>query len=51
MPEHLKGLIAKYYLVDSRTDENSESFLDSLKFEEYMQGIGIKTATERRFGI
>ncbi|MPQ34125.1 epoxyqueuosine reductase [Clostridium estertheticum] len=51
IPEHLKGLIAKYYLVDSRTDENSESFQDSLKFEAYMQGIGIKTATERKFGI
>jgi epoxyqueuosine reductase len=51
IPEHLKGLIAKYYLVDSRTDEDSESFQDSLKFEAYMEGLGLKTATERRFGI
>lgn len=51
IPEHLKGLIAKYYLVDSRTDEHTKSFNDSLKFEECMQKIGIKTATERRFGI
>jgi len=51
IPEHLKGLIAKYYLVDSRTDENSEGFQDSLKFEKYMQDIGLITATDRKFGI
>jgi epoxyqueuosine reductase len=51
IPEHLKGLIAKYYLVDSRTDENSKDYQDSLKFEAYMQGMGLKTATERKFGI
>ncbi|MBE6069591.1 MAG: epoxyqueuosine reductase [Clostridium lundense] len=51
IPEHLKGSIAKYYLVDSRTDESSKDFQDSLKFEAYMQEIGLKTATERKFGI
>lgn len=51
IPEHLNGLIAKYYLVDSRTDENSEEFKDSLKFEAYLQALGIKTAAERKFGI
>ena len=51
IPEHLKGLIGKYYLLDSRKDEHSQEFKDSLKFEEYMQGMGLKTATERKFGI
>lgn len=51
IPDHLKGLIAKYYLVDSRKDENCEDFQDSLKFEAYMQGMGLKTLTERKFGI
>ncbi|MBM7868649.1 epoxyqueuosine reductase [Clostridium pascui] len=51
IPEHLKGSIAKYYLVDSRRDENSQDYQDSLKFEAYMQKIGLKTATERKFGI
>jgi epoxyqueuosine reductase len=51
IPDHLEGLIAKYYLVDSRRDENSEDFQDSLKFEAYMQKMGLKTATERKFGI
>lgn len=51
IPEHLKGSIAKYYLVDSRRDENSQDYQDSLKFESYMQKMGFKTATERKFGI
>ncbi|MDW8801775.1 4Fe-4S double cluster binding domain-containing protein [Clostridium sp. A1-XYC3] len=51
IPDHLKGLIGKYYLVDSRRDENSEDFQDSLKFEAYLQEIGLKTAAERKFGI
>ena len=51
IPKHMEGLIAKYYLVDSRTDERSKSFQDSLKFEEYMKKMGLKTDTERRFGI
>jgi len=37
IPEHLEGMIAKYYLIDSRTDEHSKEYQDSLKFEEYMQ--------------
>ena len=51
VPEHLKGLIAKYYLFDSRRDEQSKDFQDSLRFEAYMQEIGLKTATKRKFGI
>lgn len=51
IPEHLEGLIAKYYLVDSRRDSISEDYKDSLKFEEYMQQTGLRTATERKFGI
>ena len=51
IPEHLKGIIAKYYLVDSRADENSKDFQDSLKFEKYMQDIGLRAETERKFGL
>lgn len=51
IPEHLKGVIAKYYLVDSRKDENSKDFQDSLKFEKYMQELGIRAETERKFGL
>lgn len=51
IPDHLKGLIAKYYLVDSRRDENSKDYQDSLKFEAYMQELELKALTERKFGI
>ena len=51
IPEHLDGLIGKYYLTDSRVDENSKDFQDSLKFETYMQEMGLKTDTKRKFGI
>lgn len=51
IPEHLKGIIAKCYLVDSRKDENSKDFQDSLKFERYMQDMGLRAETERKFGF
>jgi len=51
IPENMKGLIAKYYLLDSRTNKDSKDFQDSLKFESFMQEIGIKTETKRKFGI
>lgn len=39
IPQHLKGLIAKYYLTDSRIDKHSKDFQDSLKFKSYMQSV------------
>ncbi|MCB2360631.1 epoxyqueuosine reductase [Clostridium estertheticum] len=51
IPEHLNGMIAKYYLTDGRIDEHSKDYQDSLKFEEHMQEMGLKTKTERKFGI
>lgn len=51
VPEHLQGVIGKTYMFDSRVDEKSKEFQDGLKFEKYMQGLGIKTHTERKFGV
>ncbi|WP_297424035.1 epoxyqueuosine reductase [Clostridium sp.] len=51
VPEHLQGIIGKTYLFDSRVDKNSKDFQDSLKFERYMQEIGVKAETERKFGV
>jgi len=51
IPEELKGMIAKYYLVDARKDENSKDFQDSLKFEKYIQELGLRAETERKFGL
>lgn len=31
--------------------ENSKDFQDSLRFEKYMQDIGLKAETERKFGV
>ncbi len=51
VPENLQGLIGKAYLFDSRRDEQSKELQNSLKFEEYMQGMGLKTEAERKFGV
>ena len=51
IPEHLEGMIAKYYLVDSRIDRNAGEHQDSLRFEAYMQDLGLRTETERKFGV
>lgn len=51
IPEHLKGVIGKAYLVDSRKDKHSKDFQDSLKFEKYMQDIGLRAENERKFGF
>lgn len=51
VPENLQGLIGKAYLFDSRKDEQSKELQESLRFEKYLEGAGIKTATERKFGI
>lgn len=51
IPKHLNGLIAKYYLVDSRKDENSIDYQASILFENYLNELGLKTATKRDFGI
>jgi epoxyqueuosine reductase len=51
IPNHLDGLIGKYYLVDSRTNENSKDYQDSISFENYLNKLGLKTATDRKFGV
>lgn len=51
LPKHLEGIIAKFYLVDSRTDENSKDYKDSVMFEEYLNKLGLKTETDRKFGV
>lgn len=51
VPEHLKGLIGKYYLSDSRIDEHAKEYQDSLRFEAALQKMGLKTEAERKFGL
>lgn len=51
IPKNVKGHIAKYYLTDSRMDVNSQEYKDSVAFEQYLIDCGIKTKTNRKFGI
>ncbi|WP_349668859.1 4Fe-4S double cluster binding domain-containing protein [Lacrimispora sp.] len=51
IPESLKGHIAKHYLTDSRINENTKEFQSSTALEQYMQELGLRTATNRKFGI
>lgn len=51
VPEQMQGVIGKAYLFDSRIDERAKEHQASLKFEAAMQKMGLKTATNRKFGI
>jgi len=51
LPEHLKGLIGRHYLADIRLDENCKEHKASVAFEKYLQSLGLKVETDRRFGI
>lgn len=51
IPKHLEGLIAKYYLVDSRIDENCKEHQESILFEKYLNELGLKNKTDRKFGV
>ena len=51
IPAHLQGLIAKYYLVDSRIDTASAEYSASDLFDAFLREQGLKTETERKFGI
>ena len=51
IPANLHGLIAKYYLVDSRKNEQSPDYRDSVRFEEFLLEQGLRTASARDFSI
>lgn len=51
IPESVKGHIAKAYLFDARVDANAEEFQNSQAMEQYMQELGLKIATNRKFGV
>jgi epoxyqueuosine reductase len=51
IPKHLHGVIAKYYLVDGRVDENSPDYKASVNFENFLNSLKLQTACERKFGI
>jgi epoxyqueuosine reductase len=51
IPEHLKDNIGKSYLFDPRIDSGSAEFQNSLALEKYLQELGLKTASNRKFGL
>lgn len=51
VPEELKGHIAKAYLFDIRTDENTWEYKSGTLMENYLKELGLNTAGNRKFGI
>lgn len=51
VPKILDGLIAKAYLFDTRIDKNTKEYQNSRELEKYMQELGLKVATDRKFGV
>lgn len=51
VPDTVKGHIAKAYLFDVRVDANTKEYQNRRAFEQYMQGLGIKIATNEKFGV
>jgi epoxyqueuosine reductase len=51
VPESVHGHIAKKYLLDIRIDENTKEYQNSVALEEYIWELGLRTATNRKFGI
>lgn len=51
IPEPIKEHIGKAYLLDVRTDVQTKEFQNSLALEQYMQELGLRTVTDRKFGV
>ena len=51
IPEALKGVYAKDYLVDSRLDEQSDGWARRSAFGEYLDDLKIQNKIEPKFGI
>jgi len=51
IPEKLKGLYGKDYLIDGRLDSKSDGFMRRVALTKYLKELGIKSSNEPRFGI
>ena len=51
IPETLKGVYAKDYLIDSRLNEQSEGWARRLAFGKYLQDLEIQNLNEPKFGV
>lgn len=51
VPESMSGHIAKHYLMDIRINEETKEFQNSIVLEQYFKELGMRSATNRKFGI
>ena len=51
IPAHLDGVIGKHYLVDMRSCESCAESRASAAFEKELLSLGLKVATNQRFGV
>ncbi|AET67499.1 putative Fe-S protein [Desulfosporosinus orientis DSM 765] len=51
IPRELKGRIGRPYLFDGRVDAHSKEFKAGLQMESLMHSLGLKFASERKFGL
>jgi epoxyqueuosine reductase len=51
IPEHLKDRIGRLYLFDPRIESGATEFQSSLALGHYLQELGLKTASNRKFGL
>lgn len=51
IPQSVQNHIGKSYLLEMRVDPNSKGYQSSVAMERYLQELGLRTATNRKFGI
>ncbi len=51
IPQPVKGQIAKLYLFDLRVNPELKEYKSSQAIDQYLQGFGLRVATERKFGV
>lgn len=51
VPEEVKSRIGKSYLFDIRVDENAREFQNNRKMEVFLEELGIRAETNRKFGV
>ncbi|MBN7773608.1 epoxyqueuosine reductase [Clostridium aminobutyricum] len=51
VPEQLKGHIGKHYIFDGRVNEESQEFKSSVAMEKFLEELGLRTVSNRKFGV
>lgn len=51
IPEAVNGHIGKLYLFDLRADPKLKEYQSSMSMDKYLQDLGLRVATNRKFGI